>query len=49
MLAYLLRLKGVGVPGGDSSALCGELLDRVHLSFAARRKVKTYSGGMRSD
>ena len=28
-------------------ALCRELLERVNLSFAARRKVKTYSGGMR--
>jgi ABC-type multidrug transport system ATPase subunit len=28
-------------------AYCGELLARVNLSFAARRKVSTYSGGMR--
>jgi ABC-type multidrug transport system ATPase subunit len=27
--------------------LCRELLDRVNLSFAARRKLKGYSGGMR--
>ncbi len=33
-------------PGGVR-ALCRELLERVNLSFAARRKVKTYSGGMR--
>ena len=46
MLRYLLRLKGVRSPQGER-ALCGELLERVHLSFAARRKVKTYSGGMR--
>ena len=46
MLEYLLRLKGVDAPGGRR-ALCRELLDRVNLSFAARRKVKTYSGGMR--
>jgi ABC-type multidrug transport system ATPase subunit len=46
MLRYLLRLKGVRAPGG-LSALCGDLLARVHLDFAARRKVKTYSGGMR--
>ena len=46
MLRYLLRLKGVRSPRGER-ALSGELLDRVHLSFAARRKVKTYSGGMR--
>jgi ABC-type multidrug transport system ATPase subunit len=46
MLQYLLRLKGVSAPGGVR-ALSGELLDRVHLTFAARRKVKTYSGGMR--
>ncbi len=46
MLKYLLRLKGVAAPGG-LNALCDELLERVHLSFAARRRVKTYSGGMR--
>jgi ABC-2 type transport system ATP-binding protein len=46
MLQYLLRLKGVSAPGGVR-ALSGELLERVHLRFAARRKVKTYSGGMR--
>src|SRR5947209_2529424 len=46
MLAYLLRLKGVRAPGGIKK-LCGELLERVNLGFAARRKVKGYSGGMR--
>jgi ABC-type multidrug transport system ATPase subunit len=46
MLAYLLELKGVSGPGGRK-ALCRELLERVNLAFAARRKVKTYSGGMR--
>jgi ABC-2 type transport system ATP-binding protein len=46
MLAYLLKLKGVSAPGG-LKALCGELLDRVNLSFAAKRKLKGYSGGMR--
>jgi len=46
MLLHLLKLKGVEAPGG-LKALCAELLDRVNLSFAARRKVKTYSGGMR--
>ncbi len=46
MLRYLLRLKGIRAPVGEK-ALCRELLERVHLSFAARRKVKTYSGGMR--
>jgi ABC-type multidrug transport system ATPase subunit len=46
MLEYLLRLKGVSAPAG-LRPLCRELLDRVNLSFAARRKVKTYSGGMR--
>jgi ABC-type multidrug transport system ATPase subunit len=46
MLAHLLRLKGVEAPQGTKK-LCGELLERVNLSFAARRKVKTYSGGMR--
>ncbi len=46
MLLHLLRLKGVDAPGG-LERLAGELLDRVNLSFAAKRKVKTYSGGMR--
>lgn len=46
MLQHLLELKGVHAPGGLKS-LRGDLLERVNLSFAARRKVKTYSGGMR--
>ena len=46
MLLHLLRLKGVEAPGGLKQ-LCGELLERVNLSFAAKRKVKAYSGGMR--
>jgi ABC-type multidrug transport system ATPase subunit len=46
MLAYLLKLKGVSAPGGMKT-LCGELLERVNLAFAAKRKVKGYSGGMR--
>ena len=46
MLLHLLRLKGVRAPGGPKR-LAGELLERVNLAFAAGRKVKTYSGGMR--
>jgi len=46
MLRYLLELKGVEAPGGLKK-LTSELLDRVNLSFAAKRKVKGYSGGMR--
>ena len=46
MLAHLLKLKGVDAPGGLKK-LAAELLERVNLSFAAKRKVKTYSGGMR--
>jgi ABC-type multidrug transport system ATPase subunit len=46
MLSYLLKLKGVEAPGGLKK-LVAELLERVNLSYAARRKVKTYSGGMR--
>jgi ABC-type multidrug transport system ATPase subunit len=46
MLVHLLRLKGVESPRGLKT-LAGELLDRVNLTFAAKRKVKTYSGGMR--
>jgi len=46
MLLHLLRLKGVSAPGG-LKRLARELLERVNLSFAARRPVKGYSGGMR--
>jgi len=46
MLVHLLRLKGVSAPMGQQK-LAGELLERVNLSYAARRKVKAYSGGMR--
>ena len=46
MLIHLLKLKGVESPGG-LKALAAELLERVNLSFAAKRKVKSYSGGMR--
>ncbi|MCC6930435.1 MAG: ATP-binding cassette domain-containing protein [Gemmatimonadaceae bacterium] len=46
MLEYLLRLKGVTGARGVA-ALAGELLERVNLAHAARRKVKDYSGGMR--
>ncbi|RJS20272.1 ABC transporter ATP-binding protein [Corallococcus sp. H22C18031201] len=46
MLLYLLRLKGVSAPQGLPT-LCAELLERVNLTFAAKRKVKEYSGGMR--
>jgi ABC-type multidrug transport system ATPase subunit len=46
MLTYLLRLKGVQAPAGEKQ-LVAELLERVNLSFAAKRKVKAYSGGMR--
>src|SRR5512147_727006 len=46
MLDYLLRLKGVEAPSGRK-ALVEQLLAQVNLSFAARRKLKGYSGGMR--
>src|SRR4029077_2518385 len=46
MLSYLLQLKGVEAPGG-LKPLVAELLERVNLSSASKRKVKTYSGGMR--
>jgi ABC-type multidrug transport system ATPase subunit len=45
-LLHLLRLKGVTAPGGIQK-LARELLERVNLSFAAKRRVKAYSGGMR--
>jgi ABC-2 type transport system ATP-binding protein len=46
MLVYLLRLKGIEHPGG-LKRLARELLARVNLEFAAKRKIKSYSGGMR--
>ncbi|MFM8580790.1 MAG: ATP-binding cassette domain-containing protein [Planctomycetaceae bacterium] len=46
MLELLLKLKGITAPGGRR-ALALELLDRVNLAHAAKRKVAGYSGGMR--
>jgi len=46
MLTHLLRLKGVTAPGGLKT-LVRQLLERVNLTHAARRPVKSYSGGMR--
>ena len=46
MLTYLLELKGVTAPQG-MKRLVADLLDRVNLAPAAKRKVKDYSGGMR--
>ncbi|MEM8558566.1 MAG: ABC transporter ATP-binding protein [Bacteroidota bacterium] len=46
MLRHVLRLKGVRAPGGEKK-LAAALLERVNLTGAATRKVKTYSGGMR--
>jgi ABC-type multidrug transport system ATPase subunit len=46
MLAHLLALKGVEAPQGRKR-LVAELLERVNLTYAAKRAVKGYSGGMR--
>ena len=46
MLVHLLELKGVDAPQG-MKRLCADMLARVNLSYAAKWKVKTYSGGMR--
>ena len=46
MLSFLLELKGVTGPKGRK-ALVSELLERVNLAQAAKRKVREYSGGMR--
>ena len=45
----LLKLQAVlhGLTGKEAARRSGELLDRVGLSEAARRRVGTYSGGMR--
>jgi len=48
MLAYLLKMKGIEGPNRrETRDLCAALLDQVNLRFAARRKVRSYSGGMR--
>lgn len=46
VLRYLLKLKGVESPAGTKQ-LAAQLLERVNLAHAAKRKVKGYSGGMR--
>jgi ABC-type multidrug transport system ATPase subunit len=46
MLSHLLVLKGVEAPAGRKQ-LVASLLERVNLSFAAKRSLKGYSGGMR--
>lgn len=46
MLRFLLVLKGVQAPQGLKK-LAAELLERVNMSHAAKRKVKGYSGGMK--
>jgi ABC-type multidrug transport system ATPase subunit len=46
MLELLLKLKGITGPKGRRQ-LAGELLERVNLAHAARRRVAGYSGGMR--
>jgi ABC-2 type transport system ATP-binding protein len=46
MLVYLLEMKGITAPGGTRK-LAQALLEQVNLTSAARRKVKSYSGGMR--
>jgi ABC-type multidrug transport system ATPase subunit len=46
MLVYLLQMKGIHADGGLKK-LADALLERVNLSFAAKRRVKDYSGGMR--
>lgn len=46
MLQHLLKLKGVS-GRKDLKRLSAELLARVNLTYAAGRKIKGYSGGMR--
>jgi ABC-type multidrug transport system ATPase subunit len=46
MLEHLLDLKGVDAAGWRRK-LVADLLERVNLTFAAKRGVKGYSGGMR--
>lgn len=46
MLRHMLKLKGIDHPRG-LAWVEDELLERVNLTFAADRPVKSYSGGMR--
>ena len=46
MLIHLLRLKGVRARAG-LKRLADELLGRVNLDYAAKRRVHEYSGGMK--
>ncbi len=46
VLRYLLKLKGVESAAGNKE-LAAQLLERVNLAHAAKRKLKGYSGGMR--
>src|SRR5206468_10370598 len=46
MPSHVLALKGVAAAQGRKRLVAG-LLERVNLSFAAKRAVKGYSGGMR--
>jgi len=46
VLGYLLKLKGVESASGTKK-LVAQLLERVNLAYAAKRKLKGYSGGMR--
>ncbi len=47
MLDFLLTMKGVEAEGRTRANLVAELLERVNLAHAAKRRVKEYSGGMR--
>lgn len=46
MLVYLLELKGIS-SGAGVRKLADELLERVNLAHAAKRRIRDYSGGMR--
>ncbi len=46
VLRYLLKLKGVESSAGNKE-LVAQLLERVNLAHAAKRRIKGYSGGMR--
>ena len=47
MLDFLLKMKGVTASGRSRKTLVAELLERVNLTGAAKRRVRDYSGGMR--
>jgi ABC-type multidrug transport system ATPase subunit len=47
MLDFLLTMKGVQAEGRTRTTLIRDLLEQVNLAYAAKRRIREYSGGMR--